>query len=275
MYREKSNIPIVKFLAASIISVIILTSCSSDDDPGINPSVETKLKSVTTYFESQNGFRLADSTSYTYNSLNQPVRKEYYTYDITEDRFDLFSVEDFSYANGKVTRIDKELTATNGYTTVTQYEYTGNKVTHIFLDDDLDTEAIISYPHKDTVEIRYSISNGNSFTYRFTTIDNNVSFEETFDSGKNLASETINEFDNGINPYSLLGFTDILFTNFSKNNKTKTESEYYAIGFPNSVPFAYDYQYNHDNLPLQQIVSFKSYPNGEIVTRMKVLFEYE
>ncbi len=184
-------------------------------------------------------------------------------------------MEDFSYSNGKVTRIEKELTTTNGYTTVTEYEYMGNKVIRIFLDDDIDTEAVISYPHKDTVEVAYSISNGNSFTYRFTTIDNNVAFEETFDSGKNLASETINEFDNGINPYSLLGYTDILFTNFSKNNKTKTESEYYAIGFPNSVPFDYDYQYNENNLPVQQIVSFKSYPNGEIITRMKVLFEYE
>lgn len=265
----------MKIHAASIISTIILASCSSDDAPRINPSAEAKLKSSTTYFETQNGFRLADSTAYSYNSSSQLIRKEYHTYDITEDRFDLFSVEYFTYVNGKVTRIDKELVASNGHSTVTQYEYTGDKLTRIFLDDDTDTDAVISYPHKDTVEVLYNISNGNSFTYRFTTIDNNVSFEETFDSGKNLASETINEFDNGINPYHLFGYTDILFTNFSKNNKTKTESEYYAIGFPNSVPFDYDYQYNEDNLPVEQIVSFKSYPNGEIITRMKVLFEYE
>lgn len=256
--------------------LLIIMSCNSDDEPGLNPPLgEHRLKSVAEYFETSLGFSPSDSTAFKYNSEGQLIEKKYFTYDVFEDEFALFSIEDFSYTDGKLSLIEKEIVVTNGYTTRTEYEYSNDKITRIHLDDHTDTEAILSYPHKDTVEIRYNTSNGNFFTYRFSTVDHNIHFEETYDEGENLASETINEFDNRINPYSLLGYTDLFFTNFSKNNKTKTDSEYYAIGFPDSVPFSYEYVYNQDNLPVQQLITYKTYPNGHISARAKVLFQYE
>jgi hypothetical protein len=233
------------------------------------------LKSVTYHIETSKGFRPLDSTIYNYNSSGNITSQKYFTYDVIEKKFNLFSNENFIYSNTRLSAIEKEIVAENGLPSTIHYEYTNDKISKIILDDQIDTEAVVTYPHSDTIQIVYSHSNGNGFTYRFSIAGNNIAYEETFDKWITKARETINEFDNRINPYSLLGYTDIFFTNFSHNNKTKSHSEYFGgIGFPESIPFSYEYLYNDDNLPTQQIISFKLYASGNIVSRAKVLFEY-
>jgi len=258
---------------ALLTSLALFVACESDDDPDAVSHNEHKLKSVTSYFDTSFGYKPGDSTVYSYNNVGQLIAQKYFTYEIVEEEFQLFSIDEFTYDNKKLVKILHEIVVPNGHTSTTTYEYQGDKIKQILLDDDIDTEATLSYPHKDTIEIKYRFNNGREFLYRFSTVDHNISFEETYD-GETLASETINEFDNKLNPYSLLGYTDIFFTNFSKNNKTKTTSEYYAIGFPNSVPSDYHYEYNDHNLPTEQITTYETYPDGNFSGRSKTIFEY-
>lgn len=250
-----------------------LSGCENNDLH--EPEKPTRLKSVTTHFKNQAGeFKPSDKTVYKYDSKRTLSSKEYLIYDVLESKFTLFSTTTFTFKNNLSEKIVESITGTNLVKTTT-FHYTNDVLTSVHVDDEIDADITIEHPQVDKTEAVYTFSNGRWFTYRFSSLSNNIVKEQTFDESNNLASEVTHEYDNGINPYNLLGYTDALFRNYSGHNKTKTESEYYAIGFPQSVPVSYEYIYNDKNLPLEQIITYKSYPNGDAASQMKVVFEYE
>lgn len=242
----------------------------SIDAPDVIPG--PKLRSVSTEFQTGAGFRPGEKTIYSYDGYGRVIEKEYLTYDIMDKGFDHFSTTKFQYDGNLLSTVD-ELNAAN-QRIITRYQYTDNRVSKILRDDvDVDTEVAVSYLAGDTVKAFYKHSNGRSFTYLAHNPLGNVSFEKTINDNNEVSSIVTNEFDGHTNPYSLLRFPDMFFSNLSKSNKTKTESAYFT-NQPNSVPVSYAYTYNSDGLPAEQIITYKSWPNGDVTTLLKVTFEY-
>jgi hypothetical protein len=262
------------FLPVLFMAVVFI-GCSNDDDVTPEtpvPVLGPKLRSATTHLLGKNGFRPGDKSEYTYDEYGRLSLREYSTYDIVSKNFNLISVTRFTYALNTLTTMDELISGVQRQ--ITHYSYTGGKLTKmVHNSNDITTEVTIQYLPGDTVQAFYQHTNGRSFTYVFHAPEGNIRYEKTINDSHALSSIVTNEFDGHVNPYSLLGYTDILFSNLSKSNKTKTESAYYT-NYPNSVPTTYDYTYNDDGLPLVQTVVYKSYPNQNVETKMMVVFEY-
>jgi hypothetical protein len=251
------------------ITLVLMQACQKAD---VIPSIP-KLKSVTSFIEKNSAFRELDKTVYEYDNGSVPVRSSYSTFDVLSGTFVQFSETDYHYTNGRLADMEQRL-VDYGQIKTTRYEYKNNTVSKIFVSGDVSTTVAISYKG-DTVQAFYSLSNGRFFTYKFSSAaSGNVQFERTIDDSNRLASEVTHDFDDKVNPYSLLGFVDPYFTNYSRNNKLKTSSHYYT-SFPTSVPVSYEYEYDARSLPLSVITTYVSYPNGGTSAKLKVVYEYE
>jgi hypothetical protein len=262
----------MKLRSLYLLSVIALFSCDSDDEP--DPVIEgIKLKSVTVNISNNSGgFSAGSKTVFEYTPSGRLNKEKYYYFDSMLKDYVLSSTATYSYANGNVSKISK-VSAESAHTTTTNYTYTDGKPSKIDIDDGIDTEITITY-QGDTIQALYEKSNGRFFFYRFSTTGNNIGFEKTIDDSNVVSSKLSNEFDGGLNPYALLNFVDPFFTNFSKNNKTKTTSQYFTHQ-PQAVASSYEYEYNDKNLPVKQITTYTSYPSGAFVGKAENLFEYE
>jgi hypothetical protein len=255
-----------------LLSVIALISCDSDDEP--DPVIEgTKLKSITVNISNNSGgFSAGSRTVFDYTSSGHLSQQKYYYFDSMIKDYVLSTTATFTYDDGHVSKIS-EVNAESGHVVTTTYTYAQGKPSKIDIDDGIDTEITISY-QGDTIQALYEKSNGRFFTYRFSTTGNNIGFERTIDDSNVVSSKVSNEFDSGLNPYALLQFIDPLFTNFSRNNKIRTTSQYFTHQ-PQAVASSYEYEYNGENLPVKQITTYTSYPNGDLVGKAETLFEYE
>jgi hypothetical protein len=255
-----------------LLSAIALGSCDSDNeaDPVIGG---TKLKSITVNISnSSGGFSAGSKTVYDYYSSGRVDTEKYYYFDSMTDDYILATTASFRYTDGVLSEISK-VNEESGHEAMTTYTYSDGKPSRIDIDDGIDSEITISY-QGDTIQAVYEQSNGRFFTYRFSTTGNNIGFEKTIDDSNVVSSKVSNEFDDGLNPYALLNFTDPFFTNFSKNNKTKTTSQYFTHQ-PEAVASSYEYEYNDKNFPVKQITTYVSYPNGTFVGKAETVFEYE
>jgi hypothetical protein len=252
-----------------IVPVLAFAACDSSDEP-VKIEPQTRLQSITTSMQRQDGtFRPSEKKIFSYSDAGKVVKEEYFIYDVTESRYDLFSTSTFDYADNKLRTITK---IAGVQQTVTSYTYNAGILVKMNQDDEIDTEATIQY-EADTIQVLYTKSNGRFFTYRFSTNNDNIDFERTIDDSQQVGSIIVNEFDSGKNPHSLLGFTDIFFTNYSKNNKVRSTGEYFTHQ-PQSVPSVYEYEYNSDHLPSTQTITYKSYPTGDVTGKLQHVFEY-
>jgi hypothetical protein len=258
---------------ALFFALILSSACVTHD---LEPQLKApRLASVTSYFEhAANDFRASDRTTFSYDINGRLVEKSYFTFDVIENEFVLFSVSTFTFSGNQLQKIVESVAGTSLIKTTT-FQYSGEKLMEVYIDDEVDTDVMIGYPEENVTEVLYVHSNGRHFKYRFTSPGENIVSEQTFDESGQLSSEITNEFDSGKNPLNLLGYSDPFFSNFSVNNKTKTESAYYSSAFPTMVPTSYEYVYNDEKLPTQQLTRYKSYPNGQTVRHLKKVFDYK
>jgi hypothetical protein len=261
----------MKTLIPVFVILSIMIGCSDDNTPATNGP---KLKSITTHLQTQSGeFRPAEKVEYFYSFTGKLIRREQSQYDVTTKAYFPFSTTTYTYTNGNLSK--EELNILSGSKKiVTTYEYTDNRATKITEDNDVDTEASIQYLSNNSVEIIYRHSNNRWFTYRFTLNHNNKEFEQTLGENSQVNSEVTHEYDNGKNPLTLLGYTDLFFTNISTNNRVKTSSEYYSGAFPQSTPVSYTYEYNELNYPTQQTTTYQSLGNPTATSQIKTTYEY-
>lgn len=262
----------MKLRGLYVLALIALIACDPDEE--LDPVIEgTRLKSITVNLSNGSGlFSAGSKTAYTYSSSGRLDKEDYYYFDTMTKDYVLSSTAKYSYAGGKVSTISK-VGVESGHTVTTTYTYAAGKASRIFINDEVDTDITISY-QGDTIQAFYNKSNGRFFTYRFSTTGSNIGFEKTIDDSNVVSSRISNEFDSGLNPYTLLGFVDPFFTNFSKNNKTRVTSQYFTHQ-PQAVAAVFEYEYNENNLPVRQITTYLSYPSGTLVGKAETLFEYE
>lgn len=260
----------MKFRYLYLLAFVVLLGCDADEVPPVTEGV--KLKSVTVNLSNNSGpFSPGSKTVYVYSSSGRLSEEKYYYYDVETKEYVLSMTSTFSYDGENVSKISRK-NEESGHVSTTTYTYNAGKPVKIDIDDSIDTEITITY-ETDTIQAFYDHSNGRSFTYRFSTTGNNISFSRIIDDSNVVASKVSHEFDLGFNPYKLLKFTDPFFDNFSRNNRVKTTSQYFTHQ-PESVASSYEYEYNGRNLPVRKVTTYTSYPNGDLVGKAETLFEY-
>jgi hypothetical protein len=257
-----------------LASIAILAGCSKDDPfSGLESAFGPKLKTVTYYIQTNQGdFRPGEKIEFSYVG-GQLISETQSEYDVTTKSFDFFSTTTYTYDADKLVRIEKQITGSSTKV-ITRYEYQNDKISRILVDDGVDTDATVKYLQADTVEVFYNYSNGRFFTYRFKTKGDNIVYEQTRNESNQVSSETMNEYDSFKNPFKLLGYTDLLFSNYSVNNKVKISASYYSDAFPTSVPAAFDYEYNNLKYPTTLITTYKSTGSSGATGKSRTVFEY-
>jgi len=107
------------------------------------------------------------------------------------------------------------------------------------------------------VSANYSLSNGNSFSYRFTVVYKNM-IDDATDRPSEHCADGVYTYDKNINPFRHLGYVDFNFLNWSINNRLTEKVHYVACGFPTLVPVSYDYTYDSEGYPLQKITTYRA-----------------
>jgi YD repeat-containing protein len=256
------------------LSLLLLAQCSSDDD---QPVVEKqpRLVSVTMSMQRSDGtFRPGYIRTFVYSSSGRLEREEYATYESEEQQFHILWTDRFTYSGKKVTQIDR-MYAETVRTGSTQYTYDNQgRVTAIHVDDDTKTDVTVTYEAGDTINALYEQGNGRWFRFRMAMSGDNLVYGKTIDDSQRLANETYYQYDENVNPYSLLGYMDMFFEYASHNNRIVQSSTYYTPQQPNSVPYAHAYTYNH-GLVEKQTIRYKSPITGEDTGVVQWEFAYE
>ena len=122
----------------------------------------------------------------------------------------------------------------------------------------LNSEANFVYDdaHQST-KVFYTFSNGGSFEYEFNMSGGNVVTDKTT-RGSQLCSDGQYTYDDGINPFKDLGYTDYLLTNLSANNKLSENTNYVNCAFPSFIPESYSYEYDDRGYPTLITTFYKS-----------------
>lgn len=158
----------------------------------------------------------------------------------------------------------------------TQYEYAGNAVSHIIQTMyGMTTSSVLepALPDGTASDVYIILSNSATLHYSASFVDGNkVSYRATSSTSMSEGGEF--QYDSNINPYSFFMFPDMYLTNVSKNNVVG-RGQGYSGGFPVSVPYKYEYQYNADGYPTELITYYKGYINDEPLYRTKKVFYYQ
>jgi hypothetical protein len=161
-----------------------------------------------------------------------------------------------------------------GYTSFT---YGGDKITNIANRSyDQETYAAIEYSTDGKYSIigaDYLFSNGNAMTYiqRYSN-GNKISDQAQSSTGGGEGGSY--EYDDNINPKHQLGWPDLYFTNYSKNNLMK-EQKGYGGSFPSVIPYKFEYIYDNDGYPIQVFVSYKGFHSQQHLYRLKKTYRYQ
>ena len=120
-----------------------------------------------------------------------------------------------------------------------------------------------------SVKVAYAFSNGGSFEYEFQLMEGNIVTDKTT-RGAQLCSEGSYTYDDHVNPFQTLGYTDYLLINLSKNNKLVENINYVSCAFPSLIPESYSYKYNGLGYPTLITTHYK--PGADAVTSQKEIF---
>jgi len=253
-------------------TVLLLLAGCSTDDPAPADSGD-RLISVTTYVEQATGFEQSDLTTYTYSnqgrlesslrSLYNPATQEFIPYSRTAFTHD---------SQGRMVLTEATIINTNVDESVLYRYRADGTLSSMHFDSDVSADVAVSYLPGDTLQAGYLFSTGRSFTYRAFMKGGNPIYEKSLNASNKITDESINTFDDHVNPYSLLGYMDLFFNNYSKNNPLTAATQFYE-GSEEATPESYEYTYNDTGLPVTQVVTFKSNDPGH-KRHMKYVFEY-
>jgi len=181
----------------------------------------------------------------------------------------------FSYDGKKVSKIVTTLNG-NPYSEY-RYEYgVENKIfeTLHFSNDLMWTVTFTNNFDSSKVNVNYSLSNGNSFSYGFDVSYKNIVSDKTVQSGQ-ICNQGSYLYDKNINPFRHLGYVDFNLQNWSASNKLTEHVEYLACSFPSLIPLAYYYTYDKDGYPVKKFTKYKSGANQNSAYHTSVDFYYE
>jgi hypothetical protein len=167
----------------------------------------------------------------------------------------------FTYADGKVSKLSGFHVGHIAPYLEDFYTYTNGKVTKIQevnYAGGLTTDLEIGYfEAQGFVTASYTSSNNTSFVYQFNYSNGNIVSDKTSRFGILCNTGTYTR-DKNINPMAHLGYTDFFFRNLSVNNKTAENVTYTGCAFPTLIPESYVYVYDPEGYPTEEKTIYKS-----------------
>ena len=209
---------------------------------------------------------------YAYDEADRLESITYETYNTQTLQFEEMMAEAFIYEG---TAVSKIIRTVNGRL-YSEYRYEYGEEDKIIekVYDGLEGTLTIALKADGKVNTKYSFSNGGSFFYDFSTAYKNIISDKTTKYGE-LCSRGNYTYDQNINPFRHLGYTDFYLKNWSASNKLTQHIDYLACSFPaNRVPVSYLYTYDEDGYPVKNITTYQGSPHSPIY-HSKIDFYYE
>jgi len=257
-----------------LLTILLFAGCGSDDPQPETGNGSHRLSSVSTYREDANGFTLSDVTTYAYSSQGRLESSLLSLYNTSTLQLFPFSRKSYTHdQQGRVILLEATIINTNVSESVLYRYRPDGTLSSMHWDADIDADVAVTFLPGDTLQAAYLFSNGHTFTYRAFIKDGNPLYDKTINSSNHITDESAKTFDDHINPYSLLGYIDFLFINYSKNNPLSAATQIYE-GSQEAIPESYEYTYNDAGLPLTQVVTYKSSDPARKL-HMKYVFDYD
>lgn len=226
-----------------------------------------------------NGIELIpeSKTTYSYDSRGRISEARFYQRSIREPGLPLFMQDVFSYHSGN--KWDSVLRYNNqqqliGYTAV-QRNSTG--ITSIFNKSfDQHIKVTVTYTEASgykEITCNYRFDNSNAMQYKMIFRNGNNA-EDYASSSTGSAEKSVYTYDAEINPYHQLGYDNLYFSHYSKNNIKGLIKEHTGA-IPSVVPYRYEYSYDEDGYPKEVFISYKSYQTQNHSYRIKKTFQYQ
>ncbi len=251
-----------------------LAFCGCQSDEAIT-AYEPKLDYyVESYDIPDLGFQPQLKVTYEYNSSGKLSKSRVSSYHPDLKSFDELRHVDFIYSDNGLSKIVGYLPdEINPYLEYT-YEYFSDgrvsKIKETNTSIGINSEANFAYDQTNqSTKVSYTFSNGGSFEYEFHVSDGNVVTDKTT-RGSQLCSDGQYTYDDGINPFKNLGYTDYLLTNLSANNKVSENINHINCSFPSVIPESYSYEYDDRGYPTLITTFYKSGSN--VVRSQKEIF---
>lgn len=236
-----------------------------------------KLSKTISYRENkvENGFQYETEsrTLYSYFSDGklESIRRE--MYNPTTKQFDPMTKDIFVYEGSQllkiITTMGNELYSDLSYTYGTENTISGT----LYFNRDMKQTVKWKVDEGSSVLANYSFSNGQSFSYGFDILHKNIVSDETIKEGR-VCNDGFYTYDKNINPFHHLGYVDFSLTNWSASNKLTENVTHRACSFPQLMPESYDYIYDNDGYPTQQITTYKRNNGGSANGHMRTEFFY-
>ncbi|HET6542593.1 MAG TPA: hypothetical protein VFG46_19025 [Chryseolinea sp.] len=240
--------------------IFILFGCQSED---VVTTHEPKLDYyVDSYDIPDLGFQPSLKVTYEYNSSGKLSKSRVLSYNPDSKSFDELRHLDFAYSGNEVSKILGYLPDELTPYMEQSYEYSPDgrvsKIKETNGSTGLKSEANFVYDdaHEST-KVFYTYSNGGSFEYEFNMSGGNVVTDKTT-RGSQLCSDAKYTYDDRINPFKNLGYTDYLLTNLSANNKLTESTNYINCAFPSFIPESFSYEYDARGYPTLITTFYKS-----------------
>jgi hypothetical protein len=215
-------------------------------------------------------------TEFYYSGTNKLTEIRNYQKQVQQSGLVLTNVYKFRYEGDLLDSINR-FNRLNNSTGYTAFFYNFGKIASISnLSYDQHTGVSFEYMaagQNETISGDYIFHNGNTMFYRFITRNGNRVSEQALTSTGGSESG-VYEYDDNINPKHQLGWEDIFFTNYSKNNKMK-EQKGYGGSYPSVVPYKFEYIYDNDGYPVEEYVSYKGYTSQQHTYRIKKVYTYQ
>jgi len=263
----------MKFAGIASCTVLLLVVGCHSGDPQPDDHAAYKLSSISTYREDGGNYTLSYVTTYEYSNQKILQGEKRSLYNAITTELTPYSRKTFTRdAQGRVILMEATIINTNVEESLLYHYRSDGTLASMHLDADISADVAVTNEPGDTLQAVYLLSTGAMFTYRVFMKNGNAVYDKTINSENNITDETTRTFDDHVNPYSMLGYVDYLFTNYSKNNPLTASTQEY-IGHQELRPESYEYTYNEVGLPATQIITYAS-GNPSRKAHMKYVFEY-
>lgn len=253
-----------KFVCCLFFGVSIFLGCESEE--GQVTIAKAGKPRLDYYVESYDipglGFEPQLKVTYAYASSGRLSKYRVFTYDPKPKAFREQRYLEFFYTDTLVTKILGYSTGIAASNLQQTYEYFPDgrvfKIKDTNKNSGVNSEATFAYDDtKQSTKVTYTFSNGGSFQYEFYMTDGNMVTDKTT-RGAQLCSDGKYSYDDHINPFGELGYTDYVLTNVSVNNKVSESINHVGCSFPTFIPETYLYEYNEKGYPTLMTTFYKT-----------------
>lgn len=215
-------------------------------------------------------------TLYVYNETGQVKQIDYYTADDSTKVLKFNAKTVYFYEVGRLSKVQYFDTDNKaiGNTALT-YNTLGKIAT--ITEKKYDQTVSVTFKYNtlngiETITGLYTFDNGNQMNYLIKYKNGNIVEDVASGSTSGMESGTY-QYDDNINPYTLMNLYSLFQTHISRNNNIKQDKTFVG-SIPSNVPYKFDYQYDADGYPTALAKSYKSYSTNTDIFKINTVYKY-